>query len=96
MLWIITLFSVPAAYLAIWQKGGWAMLYGVVLILSWAAYAVLLRPFFFSPLRHLPEPTKGNSFLYGHQAVISSQPTGWPQLGCTPPAPGTYEAGAAR
>ncbi len=43
---------------------------------SWAAYAVLLRPFFFSPLRHLPEPKKGNSFLHGQQAAIAKQPTG--------------------
>ncbi|KAL8753815.1 MAG: hypothetical protein Q9199_004784 [Rusavskia elegans] len=39
---------------------------------------VILYPKYFSPLRHLPEPT-GNAFFMGHFAAIRKEPTGHPQ-----------------
>src|SRR5271154_4419615 len=46
--------------------------------LVYAIYAVVIYPRFVSPLRHLPQPTKGNSFFNGQWATITKEPSGMP------------------
>ena len=44
---------------------------------AWAVYAVLIRPKFLSPLRHLPQP-KNSHWLLGQGPKIFRDPPGIP------------------
>ncbi|CAD6441612.1 7d2618ea-c7bb-4b64-8afa-f24a2cca4826 [Sclerotinia trifoliorum] len=47
--------------------------------IGFVIWRVILYPFYFSPLRHLPSP-KGGSWWNGHWKRISGEPTGQPML----------------
>jgi cytochrome P450 len=46
--------------------------------LIYGIYAVIIFPRFLSPMRHIPGPTKGNSFFNGQWSYLLSQPSGIP------------------
>jgi hypothetical protein len=48
-------------------------------LLAWVAWAVMLYPKLFSPLRGLPEPD-GNALFMGQWKAITSLPTGNPMM----------------
>ncbi|GAM42003.1 hypothetical protein TCE0_043f15589 [Talaromyces pinophilus] len=53
---------------------------GVTILLSTAIlgfYKIYLRPFYFSPLRHLPEP-KGGTLFNGHAKLVPNERSGMP------------------
>ncbi|KAF3385868.1 Cytochrome P450 3A12 [Talaromyces pinophilus] len=53
---------------------------GVTILLSTAIlgfYKIYLRPFYFSPLRHLPEP-KGGTVFNGHAKLVPNERSGMP------------------
>ncbi|KUL89225.1 hypothetical protein ZTR_03650 [Talaromyces verruculosus] len=53
---------------------------GITILLSTVIlsfYKIYLRPFYFSPLRHLPEP-KGGTLLNGHAKLVPNERSGMP------------------
>ncbi|RAO72355.1 uncharacterized protein BHQ10_008367 [Talaromyces amestolkiae] len=46
-------------------------------IIVLGVYKIYLRPFYFSPLRHLPEP-KGGTLLNGHAKLVPNERSGMP------------------
>ncbi|KAF3017387.1 hypothetical protein E8E14_001082 [Neopestalotiopsis sp. 37M] len=51
-----------------------ALVQGLVL----GAWSIILYPYFFSPLRHLPQPKDGNSLFMGQFKMIRELPSGYP------------------
>jgi len=51
----------------------------VLSFLGWCFWKIILYPWFFSPLRYLPEPA-GGSWWNGHFAQISALPSGGPMV----------------
>ncbi|TGO62202.1 hypothetical protein BCON_0021g00150 [Botryotinia convoluta] len=68
-----TLLSTQPSYL-----GTFVQLY-LLQFIGFAIWRVILYPYYFSPLRHLPSP-KGGSWWNGQWKRISGEPTGQPML----------------
>ena len=51
----------------------------IIELITWAFWAVLLYPRFFSPLRHLPMPA-GGSWWNGQRQTIAENPSGKPMI----------------
>ncbi|KAF5878704.1 putative cytochrome p450 97b3 protein [Botrytis fragariae] len=68
-----TLLSTQPSYL-----GTFVLLY-LLQFIGFAIWRVILYPYYFSPLRHLPSP-KGGSWWNGQWKRISGEPTGQPML----------------
>jgi hypothetical protein len=51
----------------------------IVQFFCYAVWRVILYPRFFSPFRHLPQPS-GNSFFMGQWRKIVDEPSGSPML----------------
>ncbi|TQS36453.1 hypothetical protein Golomagni_03098 [Golovinomyces magnicellulatus] len=52
---------------------------GIVYLICWAVWKVILYPKIFSPLRHFPSP-KGSSWWNGQYSTIAANPTGYPMI----------------
>ncbi|KAI1843392.1 hypothetical protein JX265_006219 [Neoarthrinium moseri] len=82
----ISLTSLVSSYLLVSRQAEWSTAQlvrafaGLWLLqaLAFGAWAVVIYPKLFSPLRGLPQP-KGNSFFMGQLARIRDEPTGYPQ-----------------
>ncbi|KAI1328366.1 cytochrome P450 [Xylariaceae sp. FL0255] len=77
--------SLVASWFLVVHQSNWWKLHYISTFFSafvfqsalWSFYAVVLYPYFLSPLRHLPEP-KGGSWWNGQFSRISNEPTGIP------------------
>lgn len=73
--------ALSSAYLFVWAFFG-AYLFQAIIFGIWS---IFLYPFYFSPLRNLPQPKTGNTFLLGQFPRINREATGKPaQDWCVP------------
>lgn len=68
--------ALTSAYFFAWTFVGAYLLQ----CLSFGIWSIFLYPFYFSPLRHLPQPKTGNTFLLGQFPRITREATGKPAL----------------
>ena len=68
--------TLTSAYFFAWTFAGAYLLQCI----AFGIWSIFLYPFYFSPLRHLPQPKTGNTFLLGQFPRINREPTGKPAL----------------